>query len=275
MIEKRFVDPETDKPRKYQAEVRRYEYVPEKQKWLYYVEYLSDGTGEYMAEYSIGKCGGKVTPTHTPEQLFVKYFGGAFEYYGGARDWLRPIDWKQFLDDLNLQPELADLSDSMTHNAGGNDGYPLQYALLYIDVPLRVVDRLIQFNPGALELVDDHDTGRNILHWTIGDNGEGADLDPNIITKLLVRRPEMAVELYNRSADCSRPIAMCIRFSGPTSKQVKAMLRSSPHAVAWVISQIYAGLEKATPELLDLALELAYEHELELCDEEGGFLNRV
>lgn len=262
-ISKKFVDPLTNEPRAYEAEVTKYEFVDEKNKWLYYCYYETDDEGEYMSEYAIAKH--RTVKFMSPEDLFCSYFGSMFNLGNGVCS----VNWKQFMEDLNQAPAMAHVRDYHTETHATSGAYPLQYALLVPGVPDNVIQRLIALNPDALGFVEE-DHGWNTLQWMLILPEDLENISPNILRTLLTQGDdEWAIE----EEECNNniPIEWFIQNSGPVSEQVKAILDCSPYAVAWVLKHHYTGEREAPTKLVTLALNSAYEWE---TGSPGGFFDR-
>jgi hypothetical protein len=107
----------------------------------------------------------------------------------------------------------------------------------------------------------------------LGANEEMADIDPNIL-RIILTKGDRECAIQVDILHLGTPIDWFIRISGPTSKQVKAILYASPNAVAWVIWKIYTGMETAQSKLLTMALDAGYGHELRFFkNDDNGFLN--
>jgi len=215
--------------------------------WVYYVRYFADHDAEQMTEREISE---HLKMTKKP-LAYVRYYFSSVEEDAAEAYWL-DINWNHFLEDLEYCPDFARC------RFGISDNTPLHFVLLVRDVPVNVVERLLQICP---EAVDDRepDHGWNTLGWVTTLRYSVDDLCPQILRILLCRDSKMAVE------SCGTNESVIGTFRGPPdspiSEQMKAILKYSPEAVSYILAKNYNGEEPFDDDLVLAAFNAAKEHE--------------
>ena len=164
----------------------------------------------------------------TAGSLFHKHFEFITAEDADTHDWVGasgPIDWNELLKDLRRCPKLAKVR-------GGISALPpLHYVVLLEDPPLRVIDKLLEIHPNAVD-ARERDHGWNIIQW-MTQWANRPDISPQVLRRILEHQPDFATEEYDSNES---PIEFFIHHD-PNSRQVKAILDTCPNAIPFILGK--------------------------------------
>ena len=287
LIERDFLDPATNKSRTYEASVERYEYVLQKKKWMYYV-YYEDGEGEHLTESSVTRHRKKVITD--PGQLYEHYFGHQWT----KRTPARKINWDTFLNDLNRVPEIANIKagdpDHFDLLARSPKIYPIQCALFCKDVPIKVIQRLIELNPESILVIEDRWRFDTFIAMMFSNRIQPYEINPAIWELLLSTSyslneylDEYTARFRHNRVLVQNPVQwphnaidrLIDIYDNPDLEEgleqhhlpnvlslIEISFKYSPPAVAWVLTQHFTSKNVVSSEILTLALEAACDFEI-------------
>lgn len=224
-----------------------------------------------------------LTAEREASRLFDVYFSPLFDL-----ETYPDMDWGAFLVDLMKFPELAYTLGGL--DAHGSEGvcenhmkaFALQYAIVCSQVPVRVIEKLVALNPGALEW-SQPDHGWTTIQWVIVCMKESAATISPRLLELILRGDDTGSGVVSPIQSFLHgvvPVDWFIAFSGVMSPQVAAIFNSSPMAVKRVLrqhqnSESFYLRPVSTSELVTRAYEYASKWEEELGFDPGSFLESV
>lgn len=191
---------------------------------------------------------------HKIDRFFAAHLAWVENYMPGHG--APAIDWAAFMQGLEECPQVAFRKSGMSWFP------PLHYVLLARDVPIEVVQKLLEINGDAVFQREDYHAW-NIFQWLQWDDHVTIPVD--VLRLLLEKAPNLVME--EKMEENKTPLEFFFdgeHYDGRLTEQFKVILECCPHAVAWTLA-FYFMRSPAPPceGALKYALDIAEKLEKE------------